>query len=236
MSFKNYYEVLGVSPKAPADEIKEAYREMASKYKNANNALDEYSQMMLGNINEAVEVLANPEKRAAYDKTLALIDEGTKAAAVHGDIRTKDIALINEASERYFEQEKHVANKHQQYLAAKNTKPATYFTTVKVLLCLILIGGTTFYFHPDYFEFVKGTPVEEQKVYEWITNDTTLIYAKPKKKAKVIFGVAKNTGFNVIDETTYYYKVAFIDEKGNNKSGYIKKDNLEKNKELILAP
>ena len=236
MSFKNYYEVLGVSPNAPADEIKEAYREMASKYKNANNALDEYSQMMLGNINEAVEVLANPEKRAAYDKTLALIDEGTKAAAVHGDIVSKDIAIINEASERYFEQEKHVANKHQQYLAAKNTKPTTYFTTVKVLLCLILIGGTTFYFHPTYFEFIKGTPVEEQKVYEWITNDTTLIYAKPKKKAKVIFGVSKNTGFNIINETTFYYKVAFIDEKGNHQSGYIKKENLDKNKGVILAP
>lgn len=236
MSFKNFYELLGVTPKASADEIKEAYREMASKYKNSNKALDEYSQMMLGNINEAIEILANPEKRAAYDKTLALIDEGIKAAAVHGHISPKDIALINEASERYFEQEKQVSNKHQQYLAAKNTKPTTYFTSVKVLLCLILIGGTTFYFHPNYFEFLKGTPVEEQKVYEWITNDTTLIYAKPKKKSKVIFGVGKNAKFNVISETTYYFKVAFIDEKGNNKSGYVKKENLAKNKEFILAP
>lgn len=234
MAFKNYYEVLGVSSGASVDEIREAYREMASKYKNANNTLDEYSQLMLGNINEAVEVLTNPQKKADYDKTLLMIDEGAKAAAVHSNISSGDMARINDLTERFFEQEKYVSQKHQQFLAAQNAKPAAYFTSLKVIVCLLLIGGSFYYFHPEYFDFVKGTPVEEQRSYEWYTKDSTLIYAKPKKKAKIVWGVPANTGFNIISEHTYHMKITYTDKDGKSREGYIKKEDLEKNNDPFL--
>lgn len=234
MAFKNYYEILGIDNRADTAEIRDAYRELAAKYTADGNKTDEFSQMMLKNINEAIDILANPEKRKEYDKTLILIDAGTRAAAVHTDINPQDAARIADLSEKYFEQEKQVKLKHEALLAAKNTKPVQYFTTVKVIFCLIIILGTTYYYHSDYFSFLKGTPVEEQRSYEWYTKDTTLIYAKPKNKAKVIWGVPAHTGFNGITETTYHIKITFTDEAGKSREGFIKKDDLEKSKELNL--
>lgn len=236
MALKNYYEVLGVSPNAAVEEIRDAYREMAGKYKNANNVLDEFSQMMLSNINEAVEVLTNSEKRADYDKTLAIMDEGTRAASVHSGISQGDVARINDLSEKHFELEKSVNQKYESYLANKNTKAPAYFTMVKVLFSLVLIAGAFYYYHPQHFEFLKGTPVEDQRSYEWYTKDTTLIYAKPKNKAKVLKGVGTKTGFNTIGETTYHYKVTFTDEDGKSREGYIKKEDLEKSEEMMMHP
>ena len=67
MQYKDYYEVLGVTRNADADGVKRAYRKLARKYhpdvskeKNAENKFKE--------LQEAYEVLRDPEKRAAYDQ------------------------------------------------------------------------------------------------------------------------------------------------------------------------
>ena len=67
MQYKDYYEVLGVTRAADADAVKRAYRKLARKYhpdvskeKNAENKFKE--------VQEAYEVLRDPEKRAAYDQ------------------------------------------------------------------------------------------------------------------------------------------------------------------------
>ena len=67
MQYKDYYEVLGVTRDADADGVKRAYRKLARKYhpdvskeKNAENKFKE--------VQEAYEVLRDPEKRAAYDQ------------------------------------------------------------------------------------------------------------------------------------------------------------------------
>jgi len=67
MQYKDYYDVLGVTRGAEADEVKRAYRKLARKYhpdvskeKNAENKFKE--------VQEAYEVLRDPDKRAAYDQ------------------------------------------------------------------------------------------------------------------------------------------------------------------------
>src|ERR1700722_6872009 len=67
MQYKDYYEVLGVTRGAAADEVKRAYRKLARKFhpdvskeRNAENKFKE--------VQEAYEVLRDPEKRAAYDQ------------------------------------------------------------------------------------------------------------------------------------------------------------------------
>lgn len=68
MDQKDYYSVLGIDKKASQDEIKKAYRKLALKYhpdKNLNNKASEEKFKM---INEAKEVLSDPEKRKKYDQ------------------------------------------------------------------------------------------------------------------------------------------------------------------------
>jgi curved DNA-binding protein len=68
MDFKDYYATLGVSKTATSDDIKRAYRKLAQKYHPDKNPNDKQAEDKFKEINEANEVLSDPEKRAKYDK------------------------------------------------------------------------------------------------------------------------------------------------------------------------
>jgi curved DNA-binding protein len=66
--FKDYYSILGVSKTASLEEIKKAYRKLARKYHPDLNPGNKESETRFKEINEANEVLGNPEKRKKYDQ------------------------------------------------------------------------------------------------------------------------------------------------------------------------
>ena len=65
---KDYYEILGVGRGASADEIKKAYRKLTRKYHPDANQGDSQAEKKYKEINEANEVLSDPQKRAQYDQ------------------------------------------------------------------------------------------------------------------------------------------------------------------------
>ena len=65
---RDYYEVLGVSKTASADEIKKAYRKLAKQNHPDLNPNDKAAEARFKEANEAYEVLSNPEKRQKYDQ------------------------------------------------------------------------------------------------------------------------------------------------------------------------
>lgn len=68
MAFIDYYKILGIDKSASAGDVKKAYRKLARKYHPDLNPSDKEAERKFKEINEANEVLSDPEKRKKYDE------------------------------------------------------------------------------------------------------------------------------------------------------------------------
>ena len=79
---RDYYEVLGISKNATDDEIKRAYRKLAKQYhpdlNKAPDAAEKFKE-----VNEAYEILSDPQKRQTYDQFGFAGMDGSQIFSLH---------------------------------------------------------------------------------------------------------------------------------------------------------
>jgi len=78
--YKDYYKTLGVNRDADKKEIKRAFRRLARQHHPDVNPGDKQAEERFKEINEAYEVLSDPDKRAEYDRLDSALDLGTSTS------------------------------------------------------------------------------------------------------------------------------------------------------------
>src|SRR5262252_812912 len=91
MDFKDYYSTLGVAKTASEKEVKQAFRKLARKFHPDVNPGDKSAEAKFKEVNEAYEVLGDPEKRKKYDELGAnwRLYEQRAAAGRRGRVRRR---------------------------------------------------------------------------------------------------------------------------------------------------
>jgi curved DNA-binding protein len=90
MEYKDYYKILGVERNSNKDEIKRAYRKLALKTHPDRNPGDKKAEERFKDINEAYQVLSDPDKRARYDQLGESYSQWQQGGAPAGGFKWED--------------------------------------------------------------------------------------------------------------------------------------------------
>lgn len=90
MDYKDYYKVLGVERNATQDVIKKTYRKLAMKYHPDKNRGNKQAEEKFKDINEANEVLSDPQKRERYDQLGASYSQWQNQGGDRGNFNWND--------------------------------------------------------------------------------------------------------------------------------------------------
>ena len=188
---KNYYDLLGVKQNCTQEEIRKAYRKLSIKFHPDKNDGDEFFSEMFKQINEANEVLSNPNKRIQYDKKISAGNNNSKPY---------------DASQTYEKQ----ANRNQDTTSKRkesdtrkrDSKPISTNFVLGIVAIVLLLAVV-------YSNNTKdSTPVNTVKVQENSSKGAQAKKEKKRKRVKVkelkeTNPIANNTNEEAISNSVY---------------------------------
>ncbi len=252
MGYKTYYDILGVEKTATQEEIKKAYRKLSLKFHPDQNKGDSHLEGMFKAINDANDILSNPEKRREYDATL----EGRKDYSNNNYSSYSQKTSSSQNTSSSYNQESyekvdeeirieltdyfgkyHKSNKCKIKLhGAKSAPKSSYLSFRKVLWPIVTVMMFFLLFkvlpnNPKVKDFVASNSSQN----EWVLTEHADIYSKPDISSRVIGRVPQGNSFDAIRETVYFIQVTFTDAEGELSNGYIRKSCLEYKQGNILT-
>jgi curved DNA-binding protein CbpA len=153
----NYYKVLGVDLLASNEEIKRAYRELAKKYHPDRNPGDEEAEEKFKEINEAYNVLINPDERAKHDVELRYVIQTPRP----------------QPQEEYYQSYTYTGTKPPR--SQEELKKLTNKMII-IFLCIMMIAAIVFFVEWQYLSDAKRKSLEPGMTVEEVVD----IYGEPR--------------------------------------------------------
>jgi len=235
MTQKNYYDILGIQLTANQDEVKQAFRKLSVKFHPDKNDGDAFLMEMFKSINEANEILSNPEKRKAYDQKLIEVVAGdsnsdyittTSNGANPSHPSAEEQEQVYTLWNQYLEKKKKTDEAYGYLVKANNLDEPRFVTTKKVLGSLLVMLLVWLFLKPA----TSSTATNNGSgAFEWTTNETAQVYKKPNVKSDILTELPVGIPLHAIDETNYFIKVEYNNGRGKVYLGFIRKSALKKN-------
>lgn len=221
---------MGIQPTATHEQIKYAYRKLSTKFHPDKNNGDVFLGEMCKNINEANEILSNPQNRKIYDDRLNLINNSyikSNENSITSKEKEEIITNVNDLFEHikmYFEKSDIATAKYLALMKTQNTAKPNYLNAAKILVSILLFISLWAFVKPSNNTLPES--ITNNNSYTWSANKHTDIYVKPDINSIVIGTVSAGTGFHALEETKHFILIEFLDTYGNKKQGYIRKKDL----------
>lgn len=138
MDFKDYYKVLGVEPNTPTDEIKTAYRRLARRY-HPDVSKEKNAEQQFKEINEAWEVLQDPEKRKHYDQIKDQVSAGRHDS--EQDFNSKQRSYHQQTSQDDIDFSNFFSNIFGEHTAQQAQKGRDIHSKIQIPLNIAFQGG-----------------------------------------------------------------------------------------------
>lgn len=155
MNTVNYYEVLNVSPKASLKAIKSAYRKLSKIY-HPDTGYKDQSKFLL--INEAYDVLSDPDKRKEYDGTLGPMNSASRTST---KTSTKSSSRTSSRTSRQnYERSSDMYETRPPYIFKENVSPYSklYIRFILVQIIAFIIGIMFLVSYSDSVEYSYNEP------------------------------------------------------------------------------
>ena len=229
MSFKNYYDILGVSKIATDQEIKTAFKKLSKKFHPDKNDNDVFLNEMFKNINEAYQTLSDPQKRKKFDEQLHEISHTIPHAS------DDELILLHKLFKSYQLKKEQLSEKQAVYKASLDQKVSNGFNIPKYFSLFAIILFSYLLLNPQWAPVEKKATSNIIKDSIWTTYKLTHVYSELDNKSKIIGFILPNKKILSDIDTSGFVKIYFVNKDNYLVSGYLKKtDILKKNKKEVL--